>query len=139
VGRSTTTKWSENGRGNYWSEYDGYDLNEDGRGDVPLKIQNVFQYMEGNHPRLRLYLESPAARALAMAEKTFPIFRGSSEVDNAPLMKSGKSPYPFAAEMPRGTVRMELMLTSLLIIVGAITVIWRGQRVKRKWLFKSAI
>lgn len=139
VGRSTTTKWSENGRGNYWSEYDGYDLNEDGRGDVPLKIQNIFQYMEGNHPRLRLYLESPAARAMAMAEKTFPILRGSSEVDDAPLMKSGNSPYPFAGELPGKTVRVELMLTSLLIIVGAITVIWRGQRVKRRWLFKSAI
>ena len=62
VGKRTTTRWSENGRGNFWSDYDGYDLNEDGRGDVPQKIQNVFEYMEGNHPRLRFYLESPAAR-----------------------------------------------------------------------------
>ena len=139
VGRSTTTKWSENGRGNYWSDYDGYDLNEDGRGDVPLKIQNVFQYMEGNYPRLRLYLESPAARAMATAEKAFPILRGSSETDEAPLMKSVTSSYPFAAELPGNTLRVELMLTSLLIIAGAITVIWKGQRVRRKWLFKSAI
>ena len=35
IGRGTTTRWSENGRGNFWSDYDGYDLNEDGRGDVP--------------------------------------------------------------------------------------------------------
>ena len=60
------------GRGNFWSDYDGYDLNEDGRGDVPVKIQNVFEYLEGNHPRLRLFLDSPAARAMAVAEKTFP-------------------------------------------------------------------
>jgi nitrous oxidase accessory protein len=139
VGRSTTTKWSENGRGNFWSEYEGYDLNEDGRGDVPLKIQNVFEYMEGNHPRLRLYLESPAARAMAVAEKTFPILRGSSEVDEAPLMKPVKSQYPFAAERPLKTVQVKLMLMSLLIMIGAITVIWRGQHLKRRWLFKSAI
>jgi len=137
IGRRTTTKWSENGRGNFWSEYEGYDLNEDGRGDVPLKIQNVFQYMEGNHPRLRLYLESPAARALAVAEKTFPILRGSSEVDEAPLMKPVKVQYQFAAERPVSTVQVKLMLASLLIMVGAITVIWRGQHLKRRWLFKS--
>jgi len=138
VGRGTTTKWSENGRGNFWSEYDGYDLNEDGRGDVPQKIQNVFQYMEGNHPRLRLYLESPAARAMALAEKTFPILRGSSEVDEAPLMKPVKLQYQFAPEQPVKTVQVWLMLTSLLILVGAIAVIWRGQHLKRRWLFKSA-
>jgi len=138
VGRGTTTKWSENGRGNFWSEYDGYDLNEDGRGDVPQKIQNVFQYMEGNYPRLRLYLESPAARAMALAEKTFPILRGSSEVDEAPLMKPVKLQYQFAPEQPVKTVQVWLMLTSLLILVGAIAVIWRGQHLKRRWLFKSA-
>jgi nitrous oxidase accessory protein len=131
IGRSTTTKWSENGRGNFWSEYDGYDLNEDGRGDVPQKIQNIFQYMEGNYPRLRLYLESPAARAIAVAEKTFPILRGSSEVDEAPLMKPVTSRYAFAAQPPVRTVQVELMLTSLLIMGGAMAVIWRGQKVKR--------
>ena len=132
IGRSTTTKWSENGRGNFWSDYDGYDLNEDGCGDVPLKIQNVFEYMEGNHPRLRLYLDSPAARALAVAEKTFPILRGSSEIDEAPLMKPIALSYPFATEQPAGRMHVGLMLGSLLILnIGGI-VIWKGQQRKRR-------
>ena len=128
IGRSTTTKWSENGRGNFWSDYDGYDLNEDGRGDVPLKIQNVFEYMEGNHPRLRLYLDSPAARAMAFAEKTFPILRGSSELDEAPLMKPVELHYLFAAERPASHIHAGLMMTSLLILTAAAMVIWKGHK-----------
>jgi len=128
IGKSTTTKWSENGRGNFWSDYQGYDLDEDGRGDVPLTIQNVFQYMEGNHPRLRLYLDSPAARAMAVAEKTIPILKGSSEIDNAPLMKPIKLHYPFTAESPASHKHAGLMITSLVILTAAAMVIWRGQR-----------
>ena len=128
IGRRSTTKWSENGRGNFWSDYDGYDLNEDGRGDVPRKIQNVFEQMEGNHPRLRLYLESPAARAMAVAEKTFPILRGSSEIDESPLMKPIELHYPFAAERPASRIHAGLMTASLLLLAVAVTVIWKGQK-----------
>jgi nitrous oxidase accessory protein len=132
IGRSTTTQWSENGRGNFWSDYDGYDLNEDGRGDVPVKIQNVFEYMEGNHPRLRIYLDSPAARTLALAEKTFPILRASSEIDPAPLMKPIALHYPFATAEPARRTHAGLMLASLLVLGAGAMVIWKGQRPKRK-------
>jgi len=131
VGKRTTTRWSENGRGNFWSDYAGYDLNEDGRGDVPQKIQNVFEYMEGNHPRLRFYLESPAARALAVAEKTFPILRGSSEVDEAPLMKPVKMQNPYRAEESARRLDAGLMIGSLFIMSAAGMVIWKGQSLKK--------
>lgn len=87
IGRKTSTIWSENGKGNYWSDYDGYDLDANGIGDVPHKVQNVFEYMEGNFPRLRLYLSSPAARSIEMAERLFPIVEGSDEIDSNPLIK----------------------------------------------------
>ncbi len=138
VGKRTTTRWSENGRGNFWSDYDGYDLNEDGRGDVPQKIQNVFEYMEGNHPRLRFYLESPAARALAVAEKTFPILRGSSEVDEAPLMKPVRMQNQYGAEKSTRRIDSGLMAVSLFILSATGIVIWKGQSFKRRWLFRSA-
>ncbi|HSE23101.1 MAG TPA: nitrous oxide reductase family maturation protein NosD [Pyrinomonadaceae bacterium] len=132
IGRSTTTKWSENGRGNFWSDYDGYDLNEDGRGDVPVKIQNVFEYMEGNHPRLRLFLESPAARAMSVAEKTFPILRGSSEIDEAPLMKPVALNYPFKHEQSANRIQTGLMMMSFLTLTAAATMIWRGQKPRQR-------
>lgn len=132
IGRSTTTKWSENGRGNFWSDYDGYDLNADGCGDVPVKIQNVFEYLEGSHPRLRLFLDSPAARAMAVAETTFPILRGSSEIDEAPLMKPVALQYLFKNEQSGKRMHSGLMMMSLLTLTAAAMVIWRGQKPRRR-------
>jgi nitrous oxidase accessory protein len=128
VGRGSTTKWGVNGRGNFWSNYDGYDLDGDGRGDVPHKVQNVFDYMEGNYPRLRIYLTSPAAQALAMAEKTFPILRGSPEVDVAPLTRAVKLNFPFGRERPAVRTQLLLMTSSLALFGFALAVMWKGQR-----------
>jgi nitrous oxidase accessory protein len=87
IGRSTTTRWFRAGQGNYWSGYDGYDLDGNGIGDVPFQIRNLYERMEGEYPRLRLYFDSPAARALVAAERVFPIMRSSNERDPYPLMK----------------------------------------------------
>ncbi|HCA82088.1 MAG TPA: hypothetical protein DEP53_20355 [Bacteroidetes bacterium] len=87
IGKRTETRWGHEGRGNYWSSYKGYDLDNDGIGDVPMKIQNVFTYLEGRQPNLRLYLYSPASQALAVAAEAFPIVDINSELDRQPLMK----------------------------------------------------
>jgi nitrous oxidase accessory protein len=87
VGKKTESRWNQNGRGNYWSSYDGYDINDDGIGDVPMKIQNVFQYLEGQNQNLRLYLYSPVSQALAVAAQAFPIININTETDEFPLMK----------------------------------------------------
>jgi nitrous oxidase accessory protein len=89
IGRSTDTRWNGFAAGNYWSDYEGYDLDADGIGDVPFQIENVFEHLEGNYPRLRIYLFSPAAQALAVSEKMFPVIEGSREFDKFPLMKPG--------------------------------------------------
>jgi nitrous oxidase accessory protein len=128
VGKATTTRWELEGRGNYWSDYDGYDLDADGVGDVPHKVQNVFEFMEGNYPRLRLFLYSPAAQALAMAEKTFPVVKGSAEVDRAPLVSPNALPRalePAPRDRPANTA---LALASLAVFCGAVAVIWSNQR-----------
>jgi nitrous oxidase accessory protein len=123
IGKRTTTRWSHNGLGNFWSDYDGYDLNEDGIGDVQHKVQNVFEYLEGNYPRLRLYLHSPAAQALAMAEKMFPVVQGSAEVDAAPLMKpvglefaSDRAASKRPAAIPLGAVSLIMFGVALAVI-----------------------
>ncbi len=86
VGKRTETHWHENGRGNYWTQYDGYDLDGDGVGDVPMKIQDLFNYLEGRNANTRLYLYSPASQALAVAAKAFPILELTNELDLFPLM-----------------------------------------------------
>ncbi len=124
VGRATNTRWLQN----FWSDYDGYDLDSDGTGDVAHKVQNVFEYLEGNFPRLRLYFNSPAAQALATAERTFPIIKGSSLADAAPLTKAASFTYPFhQTEAQRGP-QLVLALLSLLMFGLAAATIWKGQR-----------
>jgi nitrous oxidase accessory protein len=87
VGKTTGTRWSEGGRGNYWSDYQGYDLDGDGIGDVPMKIQSLFDYLEGQNGNTRLYLYSPASQALAAAAKAFPILDITMEVDSVPSVR----------------------------------------------------
>ena len=128
IGRSTNTRWSDQRRGNFWDDYDGYDLDGDGLGDKPHKIQNVFEYLEGNYPRLQVYLQSPAAKALAVAEKSFPVmFKGSSEVDTAPLMRVARTTFPFAEAARKRGGTLSAILFSL-VLVGAVTVIWKIQQ-----------
>lgn len=87
-GKRTQARWSQDGIGNYWSGYNGYDMDADGIGDIPMKIQNVFQYLEGSHPNLRLYLYSPASQALATAASAFPIIDVNTEKDDFPLIRA---------------------------------------------------
>lgn len=86
VGKRTESHWSVGGRGNYWSAYDGYDVDADGIGDVPMKIQNVFNYLEGKNQNVRLFLFSPASQALAVSAKAFPIIELNNELDSFPLL-----------------------------------------------------
>lgn len=128
IGKSTTTKWSENGRGNFWSGYDGYDMNEDGRGDVPWRVQDIFEYIQGNHPRLQIYLDSPAAKALAVAERTFPVLKGSQEIDSAPLMRAVDLRYPFAADRRHQRFTLIPTLIASVMFAGAVAVVLKSQR-----------
>lgn len=87
IGKSTSTEWASATAGNYWSDYSGYDGDGDGVGDVPHKLQNVFEYLESNYPRLRLYLDSPAAQSMVAAERSFPVIEASNQFDRRPLMR----------------------------------------------------
>jgi nitrous oxidase accessory protein len=127
IGRRTSTLWQAEGRGNFWSDYEGYDLDGNGLGDIAHRIQNVFEYMEGNHPRLRLYLYSPAAQALAAAEKAFPIVRASSESDPAPLMRAVSMEAPPQEAVPQRSNPLPLGAISLTMFGAAATILYRGQ------------
>jgi len=129
IGKHTGTRWSLNGVGNYWSSYDGYDLDHDGIGDVPMKIQNVFSYLEGVRPNLRLYLNSPASQALSMATEAFPIVAINEEVDDHPLVRpvplfsiviagSTNSPAPLVAGSKEA--KGEALYVPMLLILIAV-------------------
>ena len=76
-----------NGRGNYWdaATVDGYDLGGDGVLDAPHAAMSPLAALALNRDALRLFLNSPAARVLAWAERTFPVFDAQGVTDACPL------------------------------------------------------
>jgi nitrous oxidase accessory protein len=128
IGRNSNIRFDRNGIGNYWSNYGGYDLDGDGVGDVGFRIQNLFEHLEGNRPRLRIYLDSPAAQALAAAEEAFPIIGGSREFDHYPLMKPVD--LQVSLPMPRGHHSAPGLLAYVALSMTALgsTLMWRGSK-----------
>jgi len=59
----TANRWNSN----FWSDYQGYDADGDGVGDLPYQAVQLFETLVARYPALRLYAESPAVRALEFA------------------------------------------------------------------------
>lgn len=80
-------KFTVDGRGNFWSDYAGYDLDDDGIGDLPYVSQSLFEDLMDREPKLRMFLFSPAQQAVEMAAKAFPVVQPRPKFqDTAPLM-----------------------------------------------------
>jgi nitrous oxidase accessory protein len=73
--------------GNYWDHYDGYDLDRDGRGDVPFHPVRLFSLLvQQNEPALIL-LRSPFVDLLDAAERALPVLTPETLVDQRPLIR----------------------------------------------------
>jgi len=75
--------------GNWWADYRGYDLDRDGRGDVPFHPVRFFALVVERHPEALLLLRSPVMLVLDAAERVFPVLTPSL-ADASPLMRPPK-------------------------------------------------
>lgn len=72
---------------NYWDDYEGYDLNGDGFGDVPFRPVTLFSMIvQQNEPSLIL-LHSIFVRLLDVAERLLPAVTPVNVVDERPSMR----------------------------------------------------
>jgi nitrous oxidase accessory protein len=84
VGRRTDTVV----RGNYWSDQGQPDLDGDGFADRPYRLTNAFDHFRGNLTAADLFAQGVAARALGVAERTFPVLDLVQVVDDHPLAQA---------------------------------------------------
>ena len=73
--------------GNYWSQYEGYDLNHDGIGDVEYRPVRLFSLLAEKKPLSLIMLRSIMAGVLDTAERVFPVLTPKNLVDPKPSMK----------------------------------------------------
>jgi nitrous oxidase accessory protein len=60
-------------RGNYYDLYQGYDLNHDGRGDVPFEYRSLSNDLVTSYPQLALLRGSPALGLVDFLGHVFPL------------------------------------------------------------------
>ncbi len=75
-------------RGNFWSDYTGFDQNGDGIGDFIHESQTLFENLMDRQPELRLFLFSPAQQAIEFVGRALPAVRPEPKfIDEVPLMR----------------------------------------------------
>ena len=77
--------------GNFWSDYGGWDVDGDGRGEVPYRSNTLVDALLWKYPVAKLLLASPALQLLALAEREFPVVSVPKAVDPAPLMEPARA------------------------------------------------
>ena len=71
---------------NYWSEYTGYDLDNDGVGDVPYRPVKLFSYVVNQTPEALVLLRSLFVDIINFSEKVSPVFTPDNLMDSSPIM-----------------------------------------------------
>ncbi|HEX2535423.1 MAG TPA: nitrous oxide reductase family maturation protein NosD [Chitinophagaceae bacterium] len=75
---------------NYWDKYEGYDLNKDGRGDIPYHPVSMYSMIIEQNPNSLLLLRSFSVSLLDKAEKAIPSLTPIDLADPAPFIKKLK-------------------------------------------------
>ena len=84
---SREQEWSADGRGNYWSDYLGWDRDDDGLGDVAYEPNDNVDRLIWLYPQVRLLLNSPSIELLRWVQRAFPVVRSPGVRDSHPLMR----------------------------------------------------
>jgi nitrous oxidase accessory protein len=72
---------------NYWSDYNGYDLDKDGHGDIPYYPVKLFNFVVNRTPEAIVLLRSLFVDLINFSEKISPVFTPAKVTDGKPYMK----------------------------------------------------
>ena len=126
AGELVENEWAVAGRGNFWSDYTGYDAGRDGIGDVPYASKSLYENLMDKHPELRLFQLSPAVDALDLAAKAFPIFPPQPKMaDPSPLTEPPSLP-PVRGIAPPPVLENLLAALGLLALAAVVLLATTG-------------
>ncbi len=80
-------EWSEDGRGNYWSDFAAYDVDGDGIADMPYRPNDSMDHVLWTQPSAKLLLGSPAVQLVRWSQAAFPALLPGGVVDSNALMR----------------------------------------------------
>ncbi|MFP3977429.1 nitrous oxide reductase family maturation protein NosD [Marinobacter sp. KMM 10035] len=89
-----TQEWSKEGVGNYWSDYLGWDRNQDGVGDVPYEPNDNVDRLLWTYPEAKILMFSPAVDTLRWVQEAFPVVKAAGVKDSYPMMSPPKMLQP---------------------------------------------
>lgn len=113
--------WFQDGVGNYWNDYVGYDQDGDNIGDTPYRADRLFENLTDRYPVLKLFEYSPATQAIEFTASAFPVLRPIPKVeDNAPLMTPS---IPASLKQSETSVSLPFLALSFLLILLALGII----------------
>ena len=116
-GESGVNDWSVDGRGNFWGDPAVYDLDGDGVGERPYEAGDPFVTLAAGKPALALFQGTPAARALAWAERAFPVFDLPHVRDPHPLASlHDGAPLSRASPMTEAGVELPALALAALLL-----------------------
>lgn len=72
---------------NYWSQYRGYDLTGNGRGDLPYRPVRLFSFIVETRPVALILLRSFFVDILDVAERVLPVLTPETLMDESPRIR----------------------------------------------------
>jgi nitrous oxidase accessory protein len=91
--RPGNNSFDEAGRGNYWSDYAGFDWNSDGVGETPYRLQTATSALLARRPETRWFWRSPLLALLDWWDARVQL-ASSSSLDRYPLLGFEVEPAP---------------------------------------------
>ncbi len=118
-GRLDSNVFAKDGAGNYWSDYAGFDLDHDGIGDLAYEPRSLFGAMLAREPNLRLFVHSPAQRAIEFTARALPELRPEPTLtDPSPLALP--QDLKLTGAHPRRPTAMGVLALLLLTFAGGL-------------------